>query len=93
MTYQEMDARILVASNLEAELRNSPNGVVSYKASKIKPSHSGWFISSCGNVCAPTMSELIFDLDSLQVNIDYDAAVKESKALASAFGSFTGEGF
>lgn len=66
------------------------NGFAKYKNSIILKSDKmdGWFMDKDQLVFAPSLSELIFDLNDLQSNIDYDYNVKDSKSLLNAFNSF-----
>ena len=68
------------------------NGFAKYKASIVIPSNKleGWFMDKSQTTFAPSLSELLFDLDFLQRNIDYDQDVRASKVLLSAFESFKG---
>ena len=74
--------------NIAAELK--VNGFATYKASTVLNSHSGWFKDSKELVFAPSLDELLYDLDSLQMNIDYDADLKASKELLNQFKAFKG---
>ena len=77
-----------IIENIAKELKL--NGFANYKASIVVPSHSGWFTNKQETVCAPSLDELLFDLDSLQINIDYDKSVKWSKELLNQFKQFKG---
>ena len=68
------------------------NGFAKYKASIVIQSNKleGWFMDKSQTTFAPSLSELLFALDFLQRNIDYDQDVRASKVLLSAFESFKG---
>ena len=55
-------------------------GFAMYKASIVVASNKldGWFMDKNQTTAAPSVSELLFDLDSLQINRDYDNGIKRS---------------
>ena len=77
-------------SRIKNELENK--GFAKYKASIILESDklTGWFMNKAQTTFAGDLSELIYDLDSLQINIDYDQQNKEVMSLKGAFENFLG---
>lgn len=65
----------LTIENIKNQLET--NGFASYKRSTILKSDKldGWYMNAQKTVFADNISELLFDLDSLMVNIDYDNGI------------------
>jgi hypothetical protein len=66
------------------------NGFFNYKRSVIVKSGKleGWFMDESQLVFAPSLDELMFDLNDLQINIDYDSDVRGSMCLSTEFKKF-----
>ena len=87
MTFSQIQAnKMETANNVESTV--NLNGFAKYKASTVLPSNNGWYKNKQETMFAPSMQELLFDLDSLQVNIDFDNDVKSSKKILSQFKAF-----
>jgi hypothetical protein len=82
-------------TTLENTITNeiNANGFFNYKRSIIVKSYKleGWFMDKAQLTFAPSLSELMFDLDALQKNIDYDADVKSSMELKKAWDNFNND--
>jgi hypothetical protein len=75
-------------STIENALKNT--GFAKYKASIILESNvlDGWFMDKANTTFVDNLSELIYDLNDLQINIDYDLQIQKTVLLKGVFEGY-----